>query len=254
MRVSDDVVWNESMKRAAGSLVLLLLLVLGWQVLHIGAGHGAISSPAQAGSRLGHLLVTGPFWHDIEATGSAFALAVIISVVGGAALGAILGTRRLLAAVTEPILLNLYALPKVTLYPVVLLIFGLGISAKIGFGVMHGLIPLTLFTMNAIAQLRPSFLRTARAMRLSRMQTIVWVIFPAILPDLVTGARLSVSLSLLGVLIGEMFASTRGLGHRVMTAMEAGDMATVLAVVLLLAAFAVAVNTALMAATRRGRG
>jgi len=242
------------MKRAASSLVLLLLLALGWHALHAMGGQGAISSPAQAVSRLGTLLRAETFWDDILATGSAFALAVIISVLGGVALGAMLGTRRLLAAVTEPILLNLYALPKVTLYPVVLLIFGLGISAKIAFGVMHGLIPLTLFTMNAIAQLRPAFLRTARAMRLSRMQTLTTVIFPAILPDLLTGARLSVSLSLLGVLIGEMFASTRGLGHRVMTAMEAGDMATVLAVVLLLAMFAVAVNTALMAAARRGGG
>jgi NitT/TauT family transport system permease protein len=55
----------------------------------------------------------------------------------------------------------------------------------------------------------------------------------------------------LGVLIGEMFASTRGLGHRVMTAMEVGDMATVLAVALLLAGFAVTLNAALLGANRR---
>jgi NitT/TauT family transport system permease protein len=237
--------------RRGGTLVLLLALGLGWQGLHLWAGRSDISSPGSTLVRLGVLLGMAAFWRDIGATLGAFALALVISVVGGFLLGAVLGTRRVVAAACEPVLLNLYALPKVTLYPVVLLLFGLGPSAKVAFGVMHGLIPLALFTMNAIAQIPPVLLRTARVMRLPPGHTLVSVIVPAILPEVLTGARLSVSLSLLGVLIGEMFASTRGLGHRVMTAMEVGDMATVLAVALLLAGFAVTLNAALLGANRR---
>ena len=241
------------LRQSGRSVILLVVLALGWEGLYRLTGDAGLASPGQAVARLAVLLGTASFWDDIAATGWAFALALVLSVCGGLALGALLGTRRLVAAVSEPVLVNLYSLPKVTLYPVVLLVFGLGTSAKVAFGVMHGLIPLTLFTMNAIAQIRPSFLRTATVMGLSQRQTLATVVLPAILPDVLTGTRLSVSLSLLGVLIGEMFASTRGLGHVVMTAMESGDMATVLAVALLLAVFAVTANAALLAAGRPRR-
>ena len=102
--------------------------------------------------------------------GRAFAAALALSLVGGVALGALLGMGRLAGAVFEPILSTLYALPKVTLYPVVLLVFGLGLPARVAFGVMHGLVPLALFTMNAILHLRPVYRRTARALRLPPWQ------------------------------------------------------------------------------------
>jgi NitT/TauT family transport system permease protein len=232
--------------------VLLALLVI-WQGLYAVVGESGLSSPAQAFARLAALVGTAGFWVNAAETGRAFAAALAISLVGGVALGVLLGLRRLTGQVFEPILVNLYALPKVTLYPVVLLVFGLGLSARVAFGVMHGLIPLTLFTMNAILQLRPVYLRTARIMRLSSWQIAIRVVLPAILPEVLSGARLCVSLCLLGVLIGEMFASSRGLGFMVTNAMQVGDMATALAVALLLAGVAVAVNMGLLALDRAWR-
>ena len=68
--------------------------------------------------------------------------------------GLALGAHRLSGEVAEPILVALYSIPKITLYPVILLLFGLGISAKIAFGVIHGIIPVILFTMNAVRNIR----------------------------------------------------------------------------------------------------
>jgi NitT/TauT family transport system permease protein len=241
------------MTRRLGTPAVLLALVLAWQALYFAVGDSGLSSPAQASVRLASLMGTTGFWINAAETGRAFAAAVVISLVAGVALGTLLGMRRLSGRVFEPILVNLYALPKVTLYPVVLLVFGLGLSARVAFGVMHGMIPLTLFTMNAILQLRPVYLRAARTMRLSAWQIATTVMLPAILPEVLAGARLCVSLCLLGVLIGEMFASSRGLGFMVMNAMQLGDMATALAVALLLAAVAVAANAGLLALDRAWR-
>jgi NitT/TauT family transport system permease protein len=241
------------MKRRLGTFGVLVALLVLWQGLYGVVGESGLSSPAQAFTRLGVLVGTAGFWVNAAETGRAFAASLVISVVGGVGLGVVLGLRRLTGAVFEPILVNLYALPKVTLYPVVLLVFGLGLSARVAFGVMHGLIPLTLFTMNAILQLRPVYLRAARIMRLSAWQIAVTVVLPAILPEVLSGARLCVSLCLLGVLIGEMFASSRGLGFMVTNAMQVGDMATALAVALLLAGVAVVVNAALLALDRAWR-
>ena len=70
--------------------------------------------------------------------------------------------------VAEPILVALYSIPKVTLYPVILLIFGIGMPAKVAFGAIHGIfpVPISIFAMNAVRNINPTHLRTARVLRL----------------------------------------------------------------------------------------
>lgn len=241
------------MRQFLGSLAVVAVLVLAWQALYMALATEVLTSPAATLARLVALVGTADFRANARETAEALLMSVAISLVGGVALGVLLGMRRTVGIVSEPILVNFYALPKVTLYPVVLLVFGLGISARVAFGVMHGLVPLTLFTMNAIVNLRPVYLRAARVMRLSAWDTARRVVLPAILPEIVAGARIGFSLCLLGVLIGEMFASRRGLGAVVTSAMGVGDMATVLAVAVLLAAVAIAGNAVLLRLDRRRR-
>jgi len=169
-------------------------------------------------------------------------LATILGILGGVSLGVALGLSRLSSAVAGPILVNLYSIPKVTLYPLVLLCFGLGLAAKVAFGVMHGMIPMTIFTMNAIRQMKPVLLRSSKMMRLTAWQTASTIVLPAVMPEVLSGIRLGFSLTLLGVLIGEMFASKRGLGFLVTNAMNLGDTETIMAVAVLLTAFAVTAN------------
>lgn len=234
------------MPRLAGTLIVLLTFILLWQGFHLLVGASAIASPLQTVVKLGSLLGTGEFWLNISETMRAFVAAFLLSLLGGISLGIVLGVRKLAGNVAEPILTTLYSIPKVVLYPLVLLCFGLGISAKIAFGVMHGLIPITLFSMNAIRQMKPVYRRTSQVMRLSPSQSAFTVILPAILPEIISGVRLGFSLTLLGVLIGEMFASQRGLGFMITSAMGLGDIATIMAVALFLSVFAVGANALLL--------
>jgi NitT/TauT family transport system permease protein len=201
-----------------------------------------LASPLATVERMVQMLRTASFWENARETGYALLCALALALAGGIGLGVALGLRRLAAAVAEPILITLYSIPKVTLYPLVLLTFGLGISAKVAFGVMHGLIPIAIFAMNAIRQMKPVYLRSSRVLRLSSLQTATSIVVPAILPELLSGVRIGFSLTLLGVLIGEMFASRHGLGFLITNAMGLGDMATIMAVALFLTAFALAVN------------
>jgi NitT/TauT family transport system permease protein len=234
------------MKRIGDSLLLILGVLATWQILYWVAGDIALTSPAGTAVNLWKLLGTARFWEHAAETGRAFAFAVAISLFGGVALGVILGVKRTSGVVAEPILIAFYSLPKVTLYPLVLLCFGLGMSAKVAFGAMHGLIPVTIFTMKAIMQIKPVLWRTAHAMRLTTRQAALTIALPAVLPDVISGARLGFSLTLLGVLIGEMFASQRGLGFLIMSAMGLGDIATIMAVAVFLSAFAIAANALLL--------
>jgi len=157
-----------------------------------------------------------------------------------------MGAHRLSGAVGEPILVALYSLPKITLYPVVLLIFGLGISGKTAFGALHGILPVALLTMAAIRNISPVYLKTAKSMRLSSWQTVMMVLFPATLPEVVSGLRIGLTVTLLGVLLAEMFASKRGLGFLIMNAMSLLQTEEMIAVAVLLFAFAAFANALLL--------
>lgn len=238
------------MRKAGDFLLLILVLLVLWQGLHLLAGETTLTSPVTTFARLGTMMGTAQFWANVAETGQAFALALAISVVGGIGVGTLLGLNRTSGTVSEPILVALYSLPKVTLYPLVLLCFGLGMSAKVAFGAMHGLIPVALFTMKGIMHIKPVYLRTARTMRLSSAQVAATIALPAVLPEVMAGTRLGFSLSLLGVLIGEMFASKAGLGFMINSAMGLGDIATIMALAVFLFVFAIAANALLLAVDR----
>jgi NitT/TauT family transport system permease protein len=242
------------MRRLLTIVLLVAVLAAVWQLLYWILGASAWASPAGTVIRLAALLRTPSFALDMLETFRAFAYALVLAIAGGVALGVILGVHRLSGTVAEPILMTLYAIPKVTLYPLVLLCFGLGLSAKVAFGVMHGLVPITIFTMTAISQMKPVYISSAKAMRLTALQTAMTVVLPAVLPEVISGAQLGFSLTLLGVLIGEMFASQRGLGYVAMNAIGIGNIETVMAVALLLTVFAVSCNALLLGLARRVRG
>ena len=148
-------------------------------------------------------------------------------------------------------LVALYSIPKVTLYPVILLVFGIGMPAKVAFGAIHGIVPISIFAMNAIRNINPTHLRTARVLRLPAWTLAASILFPAALPEIVTGIRVGFSLALIGTLLGEMFGSQRGLGYLLMQAMTLHNIERILAITLLLVVFAAAVNGVLLALDRR---
>lgn len=233
------------MRRLDG-LLLAALAVAIWQGLGWWTQGVAITPPLPTVAYLAGLVQVSSFWGHVGATLAAFAMAFAASAILGLALGLVLGVRRFAGEVAEPILAGFYTIPKVTLYPVVLLVFGLGVSAKVAFGIMHGLVPITLFTLGGVRALRPVLIRTARAMRLGTWQTMRTVLLPACLPSIVGGLRIGFSLSLLGVLIGEMFSSQRGLGFLLVNGLAQHNVPLTTAVVLVIVVGAVGANTLML--------
>ena len=244
---------RRNMPPALDTVLLIVGLVALWQIGTLLLGREALPSPMATVGKLSGIMADEDFPRHAWETARAFLTALVISLVAGLAIGLALGAHRLSGEVTEPILAALYSIPKITLYPIILLLFGLGISAKIAFGVIHGIIPVILFTMNAVRNIRVVYLRSARAMRLTLAQTAFTIVVPAALPEIVSGFRVGFALTLLGTLIGEMFASQRGIGYMLVRAMETGDTGTVMALALLLVVLATAASAALLALDRRLR-
>jgi NitT/TauT family transport system permease protein len=239
--------------RSLDTALLIVGLIALWQAGTLVLGRDALPSPVATVTKLAAIIGDEDFPRHAWETARAFLTALVISLAAGLLIGLALGARRLAGEVAEPMLTALYSIPKITLYPVILLLFGLGISAKIAFGVIHGIIPVILFTMNAVRNIPRVYLRSARAMRLTLAQTAGTIIIPAALPEIVSGFRIGFALTLLGTLIGEMFASQRGIGYMLVKAMETGDTATVMSLALLLVVLATAASAALLALDRRLR-
>jgi NitT/TauT family transport system permease protein len=239
-----------ALRRLSDVVLLLGVIVLLWQALHMAAGDVALTGPVETAQFALDLLGRPRFWGHIYESLTAFAYALLISWVGGVGIGVWLGAHRISGEVAEPMLVALYSLPKVTLYPLILLIFGLGMTAKVAFGAIHGIAPVVIFAMNAVRNIRPVYIKTAKTLALSPLDTARTILIPACLPEIVSGLRVGFSLTLLGVLIGEMFASKRGLGFVIMNAIGLSDVQTMMAVTLILFVFAALINAGLLALDR----
>jgi NitT/TauT family transport system permease protein len=234
------------MARLADTGLIVLVMLLAWQALHQVVGATALPGPLPTLSYLARFVPTARFAENAWATLVCFFWALVLSYAIGLAIGVWMGFHRLSGAVGEPILISLYTLPKLTLYPVVLLIFGLSLSGRVTFGAMHGVLPVALLTMSAIRNIPPVYLKSARTLHLSTWQTVVTVLLPAALPEVVAGLRIGFSLTLLGVLLAEMFAAKHGLGSLIINAMQLLQAEEMVTVAVVLFAFAALANALLL--------
>jgi NitT/TauT family transport system permease protein len=233
------------------ALRLVVVILTAWQLLYWSVGDVALRSPWATIAFLGKLVSTGPFWVHLAETSRAFAGALLFAVAIGLSVGFLLGSSRFANEVLEPVLVAVYSIPKITLYPILLLMFGLGMSAKVAFGALHGVIPIALFTINAVRNVRPVLIKSARTMGLGPLATVREILLPAALPEIFTGLRIGFALTLIGTLLGEMFASQRGLGFLLMNAIGLHNVDLIMALTFILVAFAATVSSILLFLDRR---
>ncbi|MEI7711401.1 MAG: ABC transporter permease subunit [Rhodospirillales bacterium] len=241
-------------RRAADSLILLLIVLCAWQALYGIVGAIALTPPLTTVANALGMLADIEFWPNVASSFRALGLAIGFEVVLGLSIGALLGLNRLAGEVMEPVIMGFYAVPKIVFYPVVLMVCGIGVTSVVVFAVMHGILPIILFTMNAVRAIKPIFLRTGRALRLTVAQTVWSIALPAAIPEVFTGLRIGFAATMLGVLLSEMFGSKNGLGFLLMNAIGLNHVNDIMALTLLLAGFAAVVNLLLLAVDRRLHG
>ncbi|TMI99664.1 MAG: ABC transporter permease subunit [Alphaproteobacteria bacterium] len=239
--------------RTLRAAILIACVLAAWQALFAFAGASALTSPRDTIAYAAELLSSPGFYPHLIETAQAFAVALAIAISCGILIGFTLGLYRFAADVGEPVLVALYSIPKITLYPIVLLAFGIGMPAKIAFGAIHGIMPIAIFALGAARNLNPVYLKAARVMRLPPSRIAARVLLPAAIPEIFTGIRIGFSLTLIGTLLGEMFASQRGIGHLLIQAIGLHNVRMIMALTLLLVVVAVTASALLLAVDRRLR-
>ncbi len=229
------------------SLMFLVAVIAVWQALYLVVGEVAITPPLETMGNAYALLRSADFWPNVASSFRALGIALAIELVFGLLIGTLLGLNRLAGEVAEPLIMTLYSIPKIVFYPIVLMFCGIGTLSVVVFAVMHGILPVLLFTMTAVRNIRPAFLKTARVMRMRAGQVIWRIALPATIPEVFTGLRLGFAGTMLGVLLSEMFGSKNGLGFMLMNAIGLNQVNLIMALTLVLVGFAAVVNLALLA-------
>jgi NitT/TauT family transport system permease protein len=238
-------------RRLLSATLLVAVLLACWQALFAYAGTNALTSPAETFAYAARLLSSASFYPHLIETARAFALALVCALALGFLVGFTLGLHRFSGDVGEPVLVALYSIPKIALYPIVLLAFGIGMPAKVAFGAIHGVVPVAIFTLSAVRSLNPVYVKAARTLRLTPWQITHSVLLPAAIPEIFTGVRIGFSLTLIGTLLGEMFASQRGLGFLLINAIGLHNIPMIMALTLILVVAAVVASAVLLGIERR---
>jgi NitT/TauT family transport system permease protein len=147
-------------------------------------------------------------WITVQEILGAFA----VTAVAGVGLGFLFASSKLIGDAFEPILLVLYAIPKVILFPLFVLILGIGMTPKIVFGIIVGIFVVVFNPSAAVRQVDPNYTRLAYSLGYGRLKTFFKIILPATAPTILAGLRLGFGYTVIGVIAAELLVITNGLG------------------------------------------
>ncbi len=179
-----------------------------------------ISSPSQVVMTGYTLMHDRDFWQDLAVSGREFLLGYAAAVAVGVPLGLALGLSRRLRYLLGPFVDTLNAVPRVTLLPLIVIWLGIGIWSKVVVVFLGAVIPVIVSTQAGVKTSEARFIRVARSFSASRMKIFSSIILPGTVPFIFTGLKYGAGRALLGVVVGELYASTAGIGHMIA---EAGN-------------------------------
>jgi NitT/TauT family transport system permease protein len=211
MRSASDVVLG---------LVPIVLVLLLWQAL-VSFGYAPptlLPPPGQVFSRLLRQFLNLTFQQEVAATLFRLFAGFVIAVIIGVPIGIAAAVSPPVNAVVRPLVRVLAPLPKVALYPALLLLLGFGHESKITLVVADALFPILLSTYYGASIVEQKLIWSALAAGTPPRDVLWKVVLPAAMPSILTGCRIGLVISCIVVFLAEMITSTDGLGHVLVTA------------------------------------
>jgi NitT/TauT family transport system permease protein len=205
-------------------------LGLGWKVFET----SILARPSLIAQDMVAYTRSGLLARDLQATLSAAFLGLFLGAVGGVAVGLLLGYFETLAAVLEPIMVALNSLPRITVAPMLILWFGLGMTSKVALSLFTVFFVIFFNTYLGVRNVDPDLVKAVRVMGGGPQQVARMVVIPSVASWIFAALRTSVSFALTGAVVGEFVGSTRGLGYRMLLAAGTLHTERVFAIMLIL--------------------
>jgi NitT/TauT family transport system permease protein len=209
------------------------------------------STPLDVAGRIVKWFVEGTVWRHLGITLTESLLAFVIGSVGGVLVGFWFARKPLVAAVFDPYVKMINALPRVVLAPIFALWLGLGIWSKVALGVTLVFFIVFFNVYQGVKEVSPTILANARMLGMSERQLMRHVYWPSALSWMFSSLHTSVGFAVVGAVVGEYLGSAAGLGYLIQQAEGVFDVAGVFAGMVVLAAFVIAIDLAVTAIENR---
>jgi len=184
---------------------------------------------------------------DLLATATSIIATIVSASTVGAIAGVALHALPRLRQVLTPLLNSYYAVPTFMFYPIFIVLFGAGHLPIIAIAFLLAVVSMLTSTLSGLDRIPNVLLRTGRALRLSRFQTLRWLLLPACTPALFTGLKLVVTYAFIGVIASEFILSGQGVGYAIANAYNNFDNARMYGLMLLVIIVVTAVSLLLQA-------
>lgn len=229
------------------------VVIAAWQgVLASGwIPSGSLPYPGEVAVQLAQLLGERATWIAVWQTIWGAFIGMVLAVVIAVPLGTVIGRVRFVDNSSRLLVQFLRPIPPIALLPLTLLLLGPSDGAKVALVVWGCVWPILLQTADGVRSIEPLMLQVARSYRVGRSRTWRSVVIPAMSPYIMTGLRVSASVSLLVAVMAELLGGADGIGKVTANAGLAGQTSSVYAFVLLAGLLGVVVNFALSQLERR---
>ncbi len=207
----------ERNRKVVLGLLAVVLFFGAWQAafLYFPFNPLFISKPDLVFAGLANLITSGELLYDLRVSAVPFFYGFSAAVVVGVSIGILMGWRVRVGYALDPLMTVFYASPLVALAPLVIVFFGVGVAGK---AIIIFLLSVFPFIFNAYAGVRAVdrlLINVVRSLGGTEKDLYLKVIVPSVLPYLVAGARIAVGRALIGVLVGEFFAASEGIGYAI---------------------------------------
>ncbi|MBI2987200.1 MAG: ABC transporter permease [Deltaproteobacteria bacterium] len=177
-----------------------------------------MSAPSIIWKAAVQLFVSGEIYNDLYVSGVEFAWGYFLSVIFAVPFGIMVGWYRRMSYIFDPFINAMNATPRVALLPLVIIWLGIGILSKVGIIFLGAVFPILINTRDGVKTTPYSLLTAARSFGASEWQIFKSVVLPSTVPFILTGLRLGVGRALIGVMVGELYAATAGIGFMITVA------------------------------------
>lgn len=197
-----------------GVLPIALIVALWHGIAVSGMAPAALlPPPGTVFARLIQQFGTYQYWEHAGTTLFRLFMGFSIAVVIGVTLGVAATGSKLVESLVKPLVRVLAPLPKVALYPAMVLILGFDHSSKVALVAADAVFPILLATYQGTAAVEPKLVWSARAAGCSQRRALFTVVLMAAMPSVLTGCRIGLIISCIVVFLAEMITSTDGLGQ-----------------------------------------
>jgi NitT/TauT family transport system permease protein len=219
--MADDIAPRSSFIERHRKVLLgglsVVLFFAAWQAVFLVVPFNPlfISKPSLIAESFLALLRSGDLLRELAVSAVPFLYGFSAAVVIGVAVGTIMGWRVRVGYALDPLMTVFYASPLVALAPLVIVFFGVGVAGKAIIIFLLSVFPFIFNTYAGVRAVDRLLINVVRSLGGGEKDLYFKVIVPSVLPYIVAGARIAVGRGLIGVLVGEFFAASEGIGYAI---------------------------------------